>query len=187
MQHVNDAKHKTGNHHLINYLTKEALSSSRDIQATALTGDVCPGITRWCLPFNVQIWSILSYEPVRILSEIIHSINVQLYLRSLYVLLVFTITNHFPQLATADTQSSCIRQSFGSGEGYFSKYSISTTSSMEPPLSWICSTKEVRRNCEQTKKSNSSSSSIRFDSVNNHLIFCWNLSGYAFSYNFAYN
>lgn len=46
MQHVNDAKHKTGNHHLINYLTKEALSSSRDIQATALTGDVCPGITR---------------------------------------------------------------------------------------------------------------------------------------------
>jgi len=31
---------------LVNYLTKEALSSLKDIQATALTGDMCPGITR---------------------------------------------------------------------------------------------------------------------------------------------
>lgn len=43
-----------------NYLTKEALSSSRDNQATALTGDICPGITKRCLPFKVQICSLLS-------------------------------------------------------------------------------------------------------------------------------
>lgn len=42
------------------YLAKEALSFSRDIQATALTGDACPGITRRCLPFDVQICSLLS-------------------------------------------------------------------------------------------------------------------------------
>lgn len=65
-----------------------------------------------------------------------------------------------PWVCTAETQSSCIKQSWGLGAGNLSRYSISSVSSVEIPLSCKCSAIDVQSNSPHIKKSNSTLFSI---------------------------
>lgn len=72
----------------------------------------------------------------------------------------FTFTYQLPCDCTAETQSSCIKQSCGEGAGNLSRYSISSVSSVEPSFSWRCSARDVHSSSPHTRKSNSTAFSI---------------------------
>lgn len=69
-------------------------------------------------------------------------------------------TYHLSLALTADTQSSCRRQSEGCGAGSRSTYSTVITPSGETPLSLTCSPSRERSSSPATIKSNSTDCSL---------------------------
>ncbi len=109
-------------------------------QATSLTTSVCPATVITALPSADQILAVLSYDPVRILSEnkgeitalhrttVLQSVTLMKKIISTQVSCVQT-SYHSASASTELIQSSCIIHSSGSGAVIRSTYSISTTSS----------------------------------------------------------
>lgn len=73
----------------------------------------------------------------------------------LIVSLFSFISHHLSHVLTADTQSSCNKQSCGSGTGNRSTYSISMTSSNEIERSLRCEPSRSLKNSPKTINSNS--------------------------------
>lgn len=63
-------------------------------------------------------------------------------------------TYHLSDTCTAETQSSCCKQSKGSGEGTASIYSTNTSRSVETPLVKRCSLSLLRKSSSLITKSN---------------------------------
>lgn len=106
----------------------ERITEPEWIKAKHRTGPLWPGRLVMCSPWLFHKWTLLSYEATRIVS---------------------------PRARHAETQSSCIRASSGSGDWNFSMYSISRVdSNNDSSFSRTCSSNGKRINSFRQRKSN---------------------------------